>query len=94
MYIYPILKDINQKIEWESYWPRNKWEKKRNSSDRIWWNTSLQDAKHKLDKANINWNELILKGKEYREKELLDLYHSELPDKIKEQQKLKNNKWN
>ena len=52
-------------------------------------NTSLEDAKYKLDKANINWNQLLLKGKEYREKELLDLYHSKLPDEIKEQQKLK-----
>ena len=47
----------------------------------------IEQVKENYENACQKQNEMIEKGKEYREKEILNYYHYELPNKTSKQQK-------
>ena len=42
---------------------------------------SLDKANLYLEKAKKNWNEMLSNRKEYREREIMDFYHTDIPNK-------------
>ena len=44
--------------------------------------TSIEEAEEQWEKAFDEWKEIMLKGKEFQENDILDFYHSELENNI------------
>ena len=64
-------------------------EKRRNEADVIDDYEEVTEVEEMIKKAQEEWDEIVYKGKEIRENELLDYHHSEVIYKTEDQRKIK-----